>query len=1109
MTKKTKKRIIKYLVIPVSTLLILLLAGIAIVLNIVFTPAKLTPLATRLLNENLEARAQFDKIELTFFSSFPHFELHIKNGHLLQKEPAGPGRDTILSFASCDASFNIRKLVFKDILDVKEVVLTEPAIHVFIDKEGRSNLNILKADTATAVASDTDSGFHLKKIFIRNLAVERAAIDFTDESTGFLSHADNLDLKVKAADTPGKMKLKLESAIEKLNFAYDSIHYLRDLKTAMQAEIVFDKKTKHLVFTQSALKLNDVDFVVDGDLKGNKEQKTLDVAIEARLKVPSLSSLWQILPEELTMTKDVTVSGNANMVLTSKGVYGAGRLPVATIDLAIEKGAVAYHQFPGKISLLETSAKAYIDFIADKNSYIKVEKFKLEGTGVKANATASLKQPMSARVMNAVINADLDISKIKEIFPLPKGVSLAGKAGLAVEANGELKKIIAGNYNNLDVEGDITLQDIFLQAAADSVQLEIKEGIVSSHRDGMDKGMIKTKLAGLQAQYKNEHYIQLQQGEVGMRRGKLSGNQTPVAAKLSIGGLEYKSVAKELLAVEKLEARASLTSMDIKNLEARGTASFSQLQAKAEQDTIELAIQNGDFSFRRSVKDRMKAELQLAAIKAGYKTDHAVEIGLAKVSVGKGKGALQDARLKADATLQGMKYNNKAGDKVAAVNMVAHAFVTPGKTWSRPAAIISTFTADSLYALSGKNFVGIRKGSYDINLLHDSLNGWIPKGFIEFDNIMAYSPGIGMSLKLLQSKITFDDQKIGLRNTHIVFGKSDIYLSGFVSHLFPKDKQITRGKLKLKGKYIDANELMTAMHSGQEFYKETFTGTEEPELVAAALPDTGKAVFAIPANLDLELETTIDHVLFGTLDLKDIKGNLEVKEGHLDLKGFRLKTLAADLDTKLRYIPVDDKNARLIFALDISNIDMHNLHRLAPGMDTLLPMIKYFEGKAQFSVRGTGLLNEYMEVDARSVKGFAALKARDIMVLDNETFRDLAKTLLFKNREKNTVEVLDVEMLIENSRMEVLPAHIEIDRYQLAVGGLQNLDFTYDYHISVLKSPVPFKMGVDLKGDFDDYRISLAKAKYKFYFTDKKRLMEKADTNIINKKRFIQEKLNF
>ena len=54
-----------------------------------------------------------------------------------------------------------------------------------------------------------------------------------------------------------------------------------------------------------------------------------------------------------------------------------------------------------------------------------------------------------------------------------------------------------------------------------------------------------------------------------------------------------------------------------------------------------------------------------------------------------------------------------------------------------------------------------------------------------------------------------------------------------------------------------------------------------------------------------------------------------------------------------------------------------------------------------------------------------------------------------------------------------------MDRYKVAVGGTHNLDMTFNYHISVLKSPVPFKLGIDIKGNLDDFKYSIVKCKYK------------------------------
>ena len=64
----------------------------------------------------------------------------------------------------------------------------------------------------------------------------------------------------------------------------------------------------------------------------------------------------------------------------------------------------------------------------------------------------------------------------------------------------------------------------------------------------------------------------------------------------------------------------------------------------------------------------------------------------------------------------------------------------------------------------------------------------------------------------------------------------------------------------------------------------------------------------------------------------------------------------------------------------------------------------------------------------------------------------------------------------------MFPFLIEMDRYRVAVGGTHNMDMTFNYHLSVLKSPVPFKLGIDITGNLDDFKYKITKCKYKDIF---------------------------
>lgn len=103
--------------------------------------------------------------------------------------------------------------------------------------------------------------------------------------------------------------------------------------------------------------------------------------------------------------------------------------------------------------------------------------------------------------------------------------------------------------------------------------------------------------------------------------------------------------------------------------------------------------------------------------------------------------------------------------------------------------------------------------------------------------------------------------------------------------------------------------------------------------------------------------------------------------------------------------------------------------------------------------------------------------------MDGETFAEISKMLRFKNKERNVFDSISVNLTVDDGKVTVYPFLLQIDRYQAAVGGTQGLDMNFDYHISILKWPIPLlKIGVNVTGnaaDLDHVKIKLGKAKYK------------------------------
>ena len=153
--------------------------------------------------------------------------------------------------------------------------------------------------------------------------------------------------------------------------------------------------------------------------------------------------------------------------------------------------------------------------------------------------------------------------------------------------------------------------------------------------------------------------------------------------------------------------------------------------------------------------------------------------------------------------------------------------------------------------------------------------------------------------------------------------------------------------------------------------------------------------------------------------------------------------------------------------------------RVFPSMDTLVPMLRSFEGVVDCQITATCQTDSTMSILLPTLNASCFMRGKDMVLLDGETFAEISKTLMFKIKKRNLIDSIAVDLAIKDSKIEVFPFLVEMDRYKVAVGGTHNMDMTFDYHLSVLKSPVPFKLGIDITGNLDDFKFKIVRCKYK------------------------------
>ena len=297
-----------------------------------------------------------------------------------------------------------------------------------------------------------------------------------------------------------------------------------------------------------------------------------------------------------------------------------------------------------------------------------------------------------------------------------------------------------------------------------------------------------------------------------------------------------------------------------------------------------------------------------------------------------------------------------------------------------------------------------------------------------------------------------------------------------------------KADLSIDAQTINLNQLIRAMAAGSKYSTLDSTAKNavsenimnDPAEVAE-VGDTGSTggVFVVPRNIDFTLQANVKKVLYSKLELEDINDRIYVRNQAIHLPEIRFRSNVGDMQMSFSYQAPDATGAHIGTSVSLHHIQVKQLIETFPLFDTLTPMLRSFEGVVECNMVAAADLDSLMNVQFPTAEASCFVKGKDLVLLDGETFTEIAKMLHFKNKQRNLIDSISVEMILRDNYLAIFQFHLAIDRYAAAVGGTQYLNLDFDYHITVLKSPIPFKFGLNLKGNPDHMKIRLAKALYK------------------------------
>lgn len=1048
--KKIALRIAKWIAGIAGGLVALVIIALTLVVWIL-TPERLTPLVEKYGSDYIDGELKVARVELTFWHTFPALHLDIDSleviSHSLRKLPAAERAhlpadvDSLLSVSRFSGSVNVPRLLIGEI-ELYDLLIVRPSVNLVKATASAANYDILPpsdeaADTVTAIPD----------ISLGSFTIEGGAPLRYRSIPDSTSVAVTLAATRLAGDGDAVYTLKVEGVSD----ARVSALTVRQLQFGVGGRVEWSPRRPRRIGLD--------DFKAGVGRLMTETTAEIDFADGVRvdrldLNVPrvALSDIIAIIPEALRgqlALLDTDMTLRADVRLTKPYVVdGPDSIPSFKASASLEAGRLHFDRL--ELTQLALDAKADIDGRNLDASVIDVTKVRASGKSVdvelKVKATDVVSDP---RLVGRFIGA-LRFDRLPRNLMAQLPVTLAGTLRADADFDFRVSDLSPDRFHRLDLKGEAALSDFTM-----------------TMNDGSGSAYIRN--ADLRLGTSNSF----------VKDGHRVDSLLTMSLKVDTVALmtpEYRLTGRELKAGVGCLNRTSSADTTIIN-PIGGTIKAGRLALVSDIDTINIRLR--DVTCRAALRrfnGNSRAPLLNLDIEAG-RIRFADPINRASISDGHVALTLHPRARRNSPRLQA---------RIDSLRLL-HPHLAPDS--------LTRLAIKDMRRNRPRNEVDTAREMIDMQVdgsLRDLLLRWSAAGSVKAGKVRVLTPYFPLRTRMENLDMEFNTDSVTLTDTRLVAGESDFMVNGRITGI-RRALTSSRGKplnieFDIHSRHINVNQLATAIFAGQAMVDNIRSGdvkvsdSDNDEVIQAALdnaaPDT-QAALVIPSNIDASLNVSADEIVYSDVVFHDFTGDLMVYDGAMSLNELSASTDIGSVALTALYSAPTRDDLSFAFDLGLKDIKVNRFLDMLPAIDSIMPLLRDVSGIISADVAATTRLDREMNLDLPTLSAAVRLTGDSLVLLDAETFRTIGKWLLFKNKQRNMIDHMEVELVVEDSQIELFPFMFDMDRYRLGVMGGNDLAMNFKYHVSVLKSPIPFKFGINISGNPDKMKVRLGGAKFK------------------------------
>lgn len=304
----------------------------------------------------------------------------------------------------------------------------------------------------------------------------------------------------------------------------------------------------------------------------------------------------------------------------------------------------------------------------------------------------------------------------------------------------------------------------------------------------------------------------------------------------------------------------------------------------------------------------------------------------------------------------------------------------------------------------------------------------------------------GMDLKMKdmpdvniqRSLFTFTPQYLQLSETTVNIGQNDITAdSKFENYMgYVLKGRTLKGTLNIRSNYMNLNDFMSA---------DTTAVAETAAVSDSTAAASEGSLLIIPKNIDFQMQTALNKVLFNKMEFSDVKGKLIVKNGEVNMQNLSLNTMGGNVVINGGYSTADVKKPAFDAGLKMTNLSFAQTYKELDMVRGMAPIFENLKGNFSGSMNIKTDLDQTMSPLLETAQGNGSLSTKDLVLSGVPAIDKIADAVNKPELKELKVKDLNLDFTIKDGRVETKPFDIKMGDYNLNLSGTTGLDQTIDY----------------------------------------------------------------